>query len=358
MKDLKGFSQFHNKKKEGLGESSSHSILSEEQKKEVFKRREFITESTSPVMEETTFSSMRFPGPKGDRGESGIPGVPGRQGIDGIQGERGTQGEEGPQGIQGEQGVQGEEGPQGIQGEQGPEGSQGLGGLQGPQGEQGDQGEKGSQGEQGVQGEKGSQGEQGVLGEQGPEGKKGKQGTKGLKGEKGPKGIKGDRGIPGKVGPPGIVGKDGKDGEDGQAGEIGDDGIVVAQFPLKYDKDRKKISVDTKVLQKMLSVSPAQAQNIDWVALAGGGAVGVRDRTESNDIYLLKSVSDLIFKGSGVALERKGKDIELTFTDTGTFTESGKSGQPTNPSNGDRWHETDSGKLFTYSETQSAWIEF
>ena len=355
MKDLKGFSQFHNKKKEGLEESSSYSMLSEEQKKEVFKKREFITESTSPVVKETTFSSMGFPGPKGDRGESGISGVPGRQGIDGIQGERGTQGEEGPQGIQGEQGVQGEEGPQGIQGEQGPEGSQGVGGLQG------------SQGEKGVQGEQGPQGEQGVLGEKGPEGKKGKQGTKGLKGEKGPKGIKGDRGIPGKVGPPGIVGKDGKDGEDGKAGEIGDDGIVVAQFPLKYDKDRKKISVDTKVLQKMLSVPPAQAQNIDWVALAGGGAVGIRDRTGSNNLYLLKSVSDLIFKGSGVALERKGKDIELTITDTGKFTETSAEEGPSSPQNGDRWLDNcpkgqvcsreGTGKLFTFSSSQEAWIE-
>ena len=92
------------------------------------------------------------------------------------------------------------------------------------------------------------------------------------------------------------------------------------------------------------------------MALAGGGAVGVRDRTESNDIYLLKSVSDLIFKGTGVSLERKGKDIELTFTDTGTYTESVSA--PSNPSDGDRWHETESGKLFTFSSSQEAWIEF
>ena len=258
-------------------------------------------------------------------------------------------------------------GPRGYIGHPGEVGDQGSPGIPGQIGEQGPiglQGEVGSQGEQGLQGEVGPQGTQGEIGPQGTQGERGQKGVKGergnlgTEGKRGQKGIKGDRGIPGKVGPPGIVGKDGKDGEDGQAGEIGDDGIVVAQFPLKYDKDRKKISVDTKVLQKMLSVPPAQAQNIDWVALAGGGAVGVRDRTESNDIYLLKSVSDLIFKGSGVALERKGKDIELTFTDTGTFTEAGKSGQPTNPSNGDRWHDVDTGKLFTYSDAQSSWIEF
>ena len=124
----------------------------------------------------------------------------------------------------------------------------------------------------------------------------------------------------------------------------------------KYNEETKRISVDTKVLQKMLSVPPAQAQQIDWVALAGGGAVGVRDRIGSNDIYLIKSVSDLIFKGTGVSLERKGKDVELTFTDTGTYTES--TTVPSSPSDGDRWHETDSGKLFTYSSSQQAWIEF
>ena len=356
MKDLKGFGQFHNKEKEGLEESSSYSMLSEEQKKEVFKKREFITESTSPVMKETTFSSMGFPGPKGDRGESGVSGVPGRQGTDGTQGERGTQGEEGPQGTQGTQGPQGDQGiigEQGIQGEKGERGLQGLQGVRGEigtKGEHGDSGIQGSPGERGEKGIPGQNGKQGVRGEKGIQGKQGVLGGKGTQGKQGTKGPKGDKGIPG------VPGTIGKDGEDGQVGEIGDDGIVVAQFPLKYDKDQKKISVDTKVLQKMLSVPPAQAQNIDWVALAGGGAVGVRDRTESNDIYLLKSVSDLIFKGSGVALERKGKDIELTFTDTGTYNES--TTPPSSPSDGDRWHETDSGKLFTYSNAQSVWIEF
>jgi len=298
------------------------------------------------------------PGEVGDQGSPGIPGQIGEQGPIGLQGEVGSQGE---QGLQGEVGPQGTQGEQGLQGEVGPQGTQGEQGLQGevgPQGTQGEIGPQGTQGEIGPQGTQGEIGPQGTQGERGQKGVKGERGNLGTEGKRGQKGIKGDRGIPGKVGPPGIVGKDGKDGEDGKAGEIGDDGIVVAQFPLKYDKDRKKISVDTKVLQKMLSVPPAQAQNIDWVALAGGGAVGVRDRTESNDIYLLKSVSDLIFKGSGVALERKGKDIELTFTDTGTFTEAGKSGQPTNPSNGDRWHDVDTGKLFTYSDAQSSWIEF
>ena len=359
---MKRFNTFLQKPKDTDEDANLHrSILSEEQRSEVFEKRksELINETIDVLKKESPslgFESFSVPVPRGERGNDGVPGTrgpAGKSGKDGLLGSQGEQGIEGEQGIQGEKGIQGEHGEHGEPGVQGEQGLRGEAGEKGIEGEQGIQGEKGIQGVQGVQGE---QGEQGVLGEQGPEGKKGKQGTKGLKGEKGPKGIKGDRGIPGKVGPLGIVGKDGKDGEDGKAGEIGDDGIVVAQFPLKYDKDRKKISVDTKVLQKMLSVPPAQAQNIDWVALAGGGAVGVRDRTESNDIYLLKSVSDLIFKGTGVALERKGKDIELTFTDTGTYNES--TTPPSSPSDGDRWYETDSGKLFTYSNTQSAWIEF
>jgi hypothetical protein len=125
---------------------------------------------------------------------------------------------------------------------------------------------------------------------------------------------------------------------------------VVAQFPLRYDEKKKKISVDTKTLEKL--VTPTQAQNIDWVALAGGGAVGIRD----NGTQVIKSVSDLLFKGSGVTVTRKGKDVELNITDTGTFTES--SSAPSNPSDGDRWHNTTKGRLYTYVDSESAWIEF
>ena len=337
---MKRFNNFLQKPKDTDEDVNLHrSILSEEQRSEVFEKRksELINETIDVLKKESPslgFESFSVPGPRGEKGNDGIPGIRGLKGEVGIQGDQGDQGEQGVRGENGEQGDQGDQGEQGIQGEQG------------------------EQGEQGIQGEGGEQGIQGEGGKIGAEGKQGKQGPKGIKGIKGPKGDRGERGIPGAVGPPGVKGIDGLRGEQGDKGDAGEDAVAVAQFPLKYDKDRKKISVDTKVLQKMLSVPPAQAQNIDWVALAGGGAVGVRDRTESNDIYLLKSVSDLIFKGSGVALERKGKDIELTFTDTGTFTESGKSGQPTNPSNGDRWHDVDVGKLFTYSDAQSSWIEF
>jgi len=330
----------------------SRSLLSEAQRRKVFKKRtpEVINEAVELLPEENKTSilkNIRIPGPRGERGNDGIPGTRGIKGEVGIQGEQGTQGE---QGIQGEQGTQGE---QGIQGEQGVQSEQGVRGEEGIQGKQGVQGDVGLQGEQG---EQGIQGERGERGAEGKQGKQGKQGLKGLKGIKGPKGDRGERGVPGTIGPPGLKGIDGLKGEQGSKGDVGEDAIVVAQFPLKYDKDKKRIRIDTKTLEKLFSVPPAQAQNIDWVALAGGGAVGVRDRTGSNNLYLLKSVSDLIFKGSGVALERKGKDIELTFTDTGTYNES--TTPPSSPSDGDRWHETDSGKLFTYSNAQSVWIEF
>jgi hypothetical protein len=195
----------------------------------------------------------------------------------------------------------------------------------------------------------GPQGKQGLKGKQGNDGKQGPKGERGIQGKEG---TKGKQGPMGKIGPIGPVGPAGKDGEIGEQGPQGDDGIAIAQFPLKYDEVKKKISVDTKILQKMLSVPPAQAQNIDWTALAGGGAVGIRD----NGTMVIKSVSDLMFKGSGVSVERKGKDVELTITDTGTFTESATA--PSSPLNGDRWHNTTTGLLYTYISSESVWVEF
>ena len=354
MSDLKGFKQYHTPEQKSEENSDAFSAYG-------LPRGKDLIEQVKPikVTEEVPLPTRGFqglPGPKGDKGDQGVPGIPGEDGIDGQQGpqgEQGEQGEQGPQGDQGPQGEQGQQGEQGIQGVQGEQGQQGEPGPVGPQGEQGQQGVQGEVGPQGVQGEKGEQGERGV---QGVKGEKGNKGQDGKQGKAGAKGAKGERGLAGPIGPVGPKGEKGEQGDPGERGEDGDSGIAVAQFPLKYNEETKRISVDTKVLQKMLSVPPAQAQNIDWVALAGGGAVGIRDRIGSNDIYLIKSVSDLIFKGTGVSLERKGKDVELTFTDTGTYTESETI--PSNPSNGDRWHETDSGKLFTYSEENSAWIEF
>lgn len=371
MSDLKGFNQYHKVEEtpEEISDSFSiHGLPRGEDLIKQIKPVELVEEIQKPSR---TYQGL--PGPRGDRGDSGVPGIPGQDGKQGDQGEHGLQGvgvrfvenldeetalihmtdktlfevklPKGPKGFDGKQGLRGEPGepgqvgPQGIQGEVGPQGIQGEVGLQGEKGLRGDPGEKGEKGEQGIVGPKGDKGENGK------DGKQGKAGTKGAKGE---------RGLAGTVGLKGSKGDKGDKGDPGDRGEDGDSGIAVAQFPLKYNKETKRISVDTKVLQKL--VTPAQAQNVDWVALAGGGAVGVRDRTASNDIYLSKSVSDLIFKGTGISLERRGKDVELTFTDTGTYTES--TSVPSNPSNGDRWHETDTGKLFTFSSSQEVWIEF
>ena len=288
-------------------------------------------------------------GIKGADGKDGLHGIPGEDGKDGEVGPQGEQGIQGEVGPQGEQGIQGEDGKDGIQGEVGLQGEQGIRGLYGDKGEQGIEGKQGKQGTKGIQGVKGDRGVQGI------QGKNGKPGPKGEKGDKGKDGIRGERGIQGKIGMPGLKGNDGRDGKDGVDGKDGQEGFMDVQFPLKYDDNKKRISVDTKVLQNMLAVSPTQAQtlqNIDWVGLAGGGAVGIRD----NSSMIIKSVSDLNFKGSGVSVERKGKDVNLTFTDTGTFTES--SSAPSSPSNGDRWHDTSTGKLYTYITSEPAWVEF
>ena len=340
MSKLKRFNQFKNKPEEVLEDDSSDSLLSEEVKQEIFSRIRDRKLSEDVVQENLSNNPTIIPGPKGERGDNGIPGIRGERGgrgLQGIQGEQGPQGEPGEQGIQGEQGPQGEVGPQGEIGPQGPQGEQGF---KGEQGERGPQGEVGPQGPQGLQGEQGPQGIQGIPGERGIQGEQGLQGKIGPKGEKGLKGDKGDKGSPGKAGVKGPKGDKGEKGDKGDKGEEGDSGIAIAQFPLKYDETTKRISVDTKVLQKMLSVPPAQAQQIDWVALAGGGAVGIRD----NNAMVIKSVSDLNFKGSGVTVTRQGKDVDVTVSGGGSqvhFDANDPSQFPSDPddvSNGDFWY--------------------
>ena len=285
-----------------------------------------------------------------------VPPIIIREEIVGSQGKQGTQGFQGIKGADGKDGLHGIPGEDGKDGEVGPQGEQGIQGEVGPQGEKGNNGDRGGGGLPGIRGEQGIQGLEGKQGKQGPKGdrgKKGEQGVRGVDGKQGKSGTKGERGIQGKQGLPGTKGINGRDGKDGVDGKDGQEGFMDVQFPLKYDDKKKRISVDTKVLQKMLSV-PAnkEGQFIDWVALAGGGAVGIRDDSS----MVIKSVSDLNFKGNAVSVERKGKDVELTFTDTGTFTESAS--VPSSPQNGDRWHDTTTGKLYTYVTSESAWIEF
>ena len=61
-------------------------------------------------------------------------------------------------------------------------------------------------------------------------------------------------------------------------------------------------------------------------------------------------------KGTGVTVARKGQNVDLTITDTGKFTED--TSAPSNPQDGDRWYETNEGKVYTYVTSESAWIEF
>ena len=236
------------------------------------------------------------PGPQGKKGDSGMHGIPG------------DRGEVGPKGDKGEQG------DCGNQGEAGPKGDKGEAGLKG------DNGEAGPKGTQGKIGPKGDKGEIGLIG---PKGTQGKIGPKGEKGEKGEIGLKGGDGIPGEV------------------------GILKAQFPLKYNDKEKSIVLDTKTLNKILTVPTGQhgpdwpSMN-DWLA-AGGGAVGVR--YENNPI--IKSVEDINFTGSVVNVTRYGNNRDVKVDINGVkFSYAAAEDPPKDVNFGDMWYETTSGILY------------
>ena len=327
-------------------------------------------------------------GKVGERGKDGRPGLPGVPGEIGQRGERGEDGEtgvgvrfvenldsetalvhmtdkslfevklpKGPKGFEGKQGIRGERGEKGDKGdpgEQGIPGEIGTQGKQGIQGERGVRGEIGSQGKQGIQGKVGTQGPIGLKGPKGEKGSAGKNGKAGKQGTKGQKGDRGDRGIDGKQGPKGDNGVPGKDGTNAFD-------KTKFQFPLRLDEQENKVYLDTKTLTNILNIQPSE-QDFDWAGTrdwlaAAGGAVGIRDKTDGvNDKQMIKSVSDLIFKGTGVTLAQKGKDIEMTISDTGKFTESESA--PSGPQDGDRWYVASTGKLFTFVSSQGHWIEF
>tara|TARA_R100001082_G_scaffold110626_1_gene91103 strand:- start:781 stop:2145 length:1365 start_codon:yes stop_codon:yes gene_type:complete len=324
-------------------------------------------------------------GQRGDDGKPGLPGIPGEKGDKGEQGEHGERGvgvryvenldsetalihmtdktlfevklPKGPKGFEGKQGIRGEigdKGDKGDPGEQGIPGEIGPRGEVGPQGEQGIQGEVGPQGEQGIQGEVGPQGPIGLKGPKGDKGDPGKQGTKGKQGAKGQRGDRGERGVEGKKGIKGDKGDPGQDGTNAFD-------KTKFQFPLRLDEEEDKVYLDTKTLANILNIQPS-SQDFDWAGTrdwlaAAGGAVGIRDKTDGvNDKQMIKSVSDLIFRGTGVTLAQKGKDIEMTISDTGKFTESESA--PSGPQDGDRWYDPIRSKLYTYVSSQSNWIEF
>ena len=65
---------------------------------------------------------------------------------------------------------------------------------------------------------------------------------------------------------------------------------------------------------KVPSQGPDYAGITDWLA-AAGGAVGIRDNGGS----VIKSVSDINFKGGGVDVSRNGKNVDIEIAAGGGF---------------------------------------
>ena len=244
-----------------------------------------------------------IPGAKGERGPQGDVGPPGPAGPRGPEGKRGLPG---PQGIKGDRGD-----PGGPQGPKGDKGEMGLRGERGPKGDKGDKGDRGPEGPQGIPGPKGEdglRGPQGVpgkigpIGLRGPEGKQGEIGPRGPKGDKGNKGDKGDRGLQGPKGDPGIT------------------PILDVKHPLILEDqtlsfDSKRFKEDLTKLVKTKLDAQTVAQNFQWLntGSVGGGAVGIYD----HGARVIKSVNDLNFKGQGVTVTRKGKQVDIEISGGG-----------------------------------------
>jgi len=74
-----------------------------------------------------------------------------------------------------------------------------------------------------------------------------------------------------------------------------------------------KLSVDAKIITENLEKKTEEIhQTVSKLSsTVGGGAVGIVYDDGVNQENLLKSVNNLIFKGPGVELTRKGKDVEV-----------------------------------------------
>ena len=83
--------------------------------------------------------------------------------------------------------------------------------------------------------------------------------------------------------------------------------------------------------------------------VSGGGAVGIRNDGTS----LIRSVSDINFKGSNLTITRRGKNVDVEVASGGTF--SSGANPPSNPSAGDRWYDTTNDILFTRYDDN--WVE-
>jgi len=342
---------------------------------------------------------MGPPGPPGPPGEDGWAGPAGPKGDKGDRGPAGPIGPEGPQGEKGEKGDRGEDGFPGWPGDKGEPGRDGKDGQKGDKGDRGDSGEQGPVGPQGEQGPAGPQGEQGPAGPAGPAGPQGEQGPAGPQGKQGPAGPQGKQGPAGPAGP---QGKQGPAGPAGPKGESGVSPVIDVSYPLVFEDgtlsfDAKKIKEDISKLVKTKLDAQTVAQNYGWLntGSVGGGAVGIYDDGKR----VIKSVNDLNFRGNGVTVQRKGKQVDVIITQkagSGGGTEIGRDPlattapiiipesplgttlvnvtvfyiSDTNPTlssgivPGDRWYDTVSGKLFTwiYQTTESGntgfWVEF
>jgi hypothetical protein len=119
----------------------------------------------------------------------------------------------------------------------------------------------------------------------------------GPKGEKGPKGDKGDR---------------------GEKGDPGENGVAAVKYPLVLDEG--ELSFDTAKIQDILSKlikskddANQIAKNYGWLSSSGGGAVGIYN----DGARVIKSVNDLNFKGAGVTVTRKGKQVDVEISGGG-----------------------------------------
>jgi len=196
-------------------------------------------------------------------------------------------------------------GPQGATGLQGPRGMIGPMGPRGPEGPQGEQGLEGPQGSQGERGERGPEGARGPMGPVGPQGEPGESGQDGQDGRPGPRGPKGEQGDRGPVGPQGIP---------------GESPVLKANYPLKLEDqelsfDSKGFKQDLAKLVKTKLDAQTVAQNFQWLntGSVGGGAVGIYN----NGARVIRSVNDINFKGDGVSVTLKGKQVDVEISGGG-----------------------------------------
>ena len=121
-------------------------------------------------------------------------------------------------------------------------------------------------------------------------------------------------------------------------------------------RKKGRLEFDTKKLEDAVSkLSNIGSGNIPASELAkymvaGGGAVGIR----KDGTNLIRSVSDINFKGSNLTITRRGKNVDVEVSDAGLFS-SGEN-PPSSPSAGDRWYDTTNDILFTRYDDN--WVEF